>query len=500
MSAMQNSWRHSLGAAVLTAVVGTVVPAAPPEGSAPVPVNPPGRAAAPVASPSPVKAKEVKVYTKGVADPSGQKVWVTSTVEGGAAQILEAKELRDLFVTATAEGPGSQDGPASAAALRELVQRQQAVLQRLMAMQEKLKAQLSNRRTLSSAKERATSLYEAKAKEALTEAQKQVKSGTERLQQELSLLEAEVAKLAAEAAKMAAADEELVLTITGDRLELADPKGKGRIEAKEFRITSPEPGTAAPAQAATPPANAPGKTPKSRRIIVHAEKGPAKQPAGASAGAGLAPAAAPPDVGLAPAGATGVPASVAGEPMSAATDVRVLELAIFKLKHANAATTRDVMADLLGIERAWASGMSSMGGMGAMAGSMAAAYRHPGGTSIAVHAPSNSIIVRGPADKIAMVKEVIARIDVPPGTEPPHSKSVRVIRLKHVPAAEILEVLSSLNIRRGIGVDQQTNAIIVTGQETQLSEIEQLAKALDVPQQPGASGQPSPLQPKESKR
>jgi type II secretory pathway component GspD/PulD (secretin) len=105
--------------------------------------------------------------------------------------------------------------------------------------------------------------------------------------------------------------------------------------------------------------------------------------------------------------------------------------------------------------------------------------------SIAMDERTNSLVIRGPADDLAIAEAVLQRLD----TAAPDAKKVeksqfQIFRLKNAAAPEAAKVLQALfnadpNKTLRIVADLQTNAVLVYGPEEQLLEVQAILVRLD---------------------
>jgi len=110
--------------------------------------------------------------------------------------------------------------------------------------------------------------------------------------------------------------------------------------------------------------------------------------------------------------------------------------------------------------------------------------------AIAADERTNSLVIRGSADDLAVAEAVLQRLDDAPardGKKPerPEKPQLRVFSLKSAGAAEVAKVLQTLlggegNKNFRAVVDAPSNSVLVYASEEQLAEIEALVVRLDV--------------------
>jgi hypothetical protein len=135
-------------------------------------------------------------------------------------------------------------------------------------------------------------------------------------------------------------------------------------------------------------------------------------------------------------------------------------------------------------------GSASMGPPGMMPGSgMGGFGRAATGWRLAVDTRTNSLIVRGSAEDLRNIGELIAALDQADDKSAPKLKNFRTFRLKDAQANEVAGIVQALELKVTISVLQKGNMVAVTGDEAALKEVGELIEALDVEGKP-AKGQP----------
>ncbi|MGI9471077.1 MAG: secretin N-terminal domain-containing protein [Rubripirellula sp.] len=105
--------------------------------------------------------------------------------------------------------------------------------------------------------------------------------------------------------------------------------------------------------------------------------------------------------------------------------------------------------------------------------------------SIVANPRQNSVIIRAPADRVAIAMEFLKRVDVPSGSIVSLAdiqSRVQVFRLESLDPEKLIEIVSEMNVLEPttrVRVDKDNNALIVSGSAADRFVIDSLIKRLD---------------------
>ncbi len=93
---------------------------------------------------------------------------------------------------------------------------------------------------------------------------------------------------------------------------------------------------------------------------------------------------------------------------------------------------------------------------------------------------TKSLIVRGTEQQLNRVTALISVLDSSPDKPVPQSKNVRIFQLRFTASESVTELLNRLGLTSRITRNPQSNSVIASGPESELEEIGELIKSLDV--------------------
>src|SRR5262249_26782673 len=96
---------------------------------------------------------------------------------------------------------------------------------------------------------------------------------------------------------------------------------------------------------------------------------------------------------------------------------------------------------------------------------------------------TGTLILRGTETFLKKAAEIIVALDVPQAQPIGAIPDYRVVNLRNTDAEKVTGVLQALGIRARVVSVQSANAVLVSGSEEALKEIDEVIKALDVGQQ-----------------
>jgi beta-lactamase regulating signal transducer with metallopeptidase domain len=104
---------------------------------------------------------------------------------------------------------------------------------------------------------------------------------------------------------------------------------------------------------------------------------------------------------------------------------------------------------------------------------------------LAVDQRSRSLIVRGTAQDIQTVADLVALLDVPEGKSTAGVKGFRVFHLRYANAQDVAGILGALDIGAAVVPAPGARAVVVSGPEAALKEVAEVIDAVDVEGKPG---------------
>ena len=139
-------------------------------------------------------------------------------------------------------------------------------------------------------------------------------------------------------------------------------------------------------------------------------------------------------------------------------------------------------------------GIGGLGGGGGFGGGPGAGGLAPGGgTTIAVHKRTKSLVVRGTKRDLQIATDLIKVLESPSEQKLPEVKSLVAIQLMHADADELDELLTNLEVEVAILPLAAAKLLIVAGTLDDMKEISEVVKQLDVPEQEKTTGEPRKL-------
>ncbi len=161
----------------------------------------------------------------------------------------------------------------------------------------------------------------------------------------------------------------------------------------------------------------------------------------------------------------------------------------FKLRHLPAEEAKSMLEQFLGVEKKEAAPMTpqQMQMMQQMRGQNQGAPppEKKIEVSIVANPRQNSVIIRAPADRVAVAMEFLKRVDVPSGSIVSLSDiktRVQVFRLASLDPEKLIEIVGDMNILEPttrVSVDKENNALIVSGSAADRYIIDSLIERLD---------------------
>lgn len=163
----------------------------------------------------------------------------------------------------------------------------------------------------------------------------------------------------------------------------------------------------------------------------------------------------------------------------------------FKLRYVSAEDAKTMLEQFLGVEKKSAAPMSPqqmqmMQQMAQRSGNKAAPPKPTGGDiSIVANVRQNSVIIRAPADRIAIAREFINRIDVASANAfslEDLKTRVEPIRLVSLNPEKLIEIIQDMNVLEPMTrmrADKENRAVVVSGSAADRYIIQSLVERLD---------------------
>jgi hypothetical protein len=98
---------------------------------------------------------------------------------------------------------------------------------------------------------------------------------------------------------------------------------------------------------------------------------------------------------------------------------------------------------------------------------------------LAVDQRTRTLFVRGTEKELDAVADLVAVLDADPAKPAPEGKNARVIRLRYAKVPEVLQVLTGLNLQGQVVGLPRTNALLLTGTDSE-KEVRAVVEKLDV--------------------